>query len=228
MIEKLASENISNIIPSFGEPMVIATWTLAIITAFYATITFYMLLIMKRDRERKVIVEIVKDFLIPTIDTLKENRKQFNKINISYFPDFLDLQFGIHTRFLKGAIFDRFAKRKPLLKRKILKYNELSSKFSKEIEEFKKIAYDEGMVVTTAITITGESGHRTLINDKYENEDITKILKEKGLEQKIEDIAISIKGFGLDKKAEKLIRKLEKIEEKFRDKYNLTDKELGW
>jgi hypothetical protein len=80
MIGKLASGNISNIIPSFGEPMVIATWTLAIITAFYATITFYMLLIMKRDRERKVIVEIVKDFLIPTIDTLKEDRKQFNKI----------------------------------------------------------------------------------------------------------------------------------------------------
>jgi hypothetical protein len=206
--------------------MVIATWTLAIITAFYATITFYMLLIMKRDRERKVIVEIVKDFLIPTIDTLKEDRKQFNKINISYFPDLLDLQFGIHTRFLKGAIFDRFAKRKPLLKRKILKYNELCSKFSKEIEEFKKIAHDEGMVNSQQNKEC--PGGRTVIVDQYENEDITKILKEKGLEQKIEDIAISIEGFGLDKKAEKLIRKLEKIEEKFRDKYNLTDKELGW
>ena len=222
MIGKLASGNISNIIPSFGEPMVIATWTLAIITAFYATITFYMLLIMKRDRERKVIVEIVKDFLIPTIDTLKENRKQFNKINISYFPDFLDLQFGIHTRFLKGAIFDRFAKRKPLLKRKILKYNELNSKFSKEIDEFKKIAEKEGVVKS----IVNKKGPRTVINDQYETENLTKILRGKGLDQKINDI--NIESFGLDKKAEKLVRKLEKIKEKFQDKYILADEELGW
>ena len=62
--------------------------------------------------ERKVIVEIVKDFLIPLVDTLKEDRKQFKKINISSFPEFLGLQFGIPNRLLKGAIFDRFAKRK--------------------------------------------------------------------------------------------------------------------
>jgi len=172
------TENISNIIPSLD------TWALVIITAIYVTITFRMLSIMTRDRERKAIVEIVKDFLEPTIEALKEDRKQFNKINISYFPEFLDFSFGIDPRFLKGAIFDRFAKRKPLLKRKILKYNELCSKFSDEIEEFKKIASDEEVVVTSPITITGEKGAKTSINDKYKNEDITKILKEKGLEQK--------------------------------------------
>ena len=106
------TENLSNIIPTFEEPIVIATWALVFITAIYATITLYMLLIMKRDRERKVIVEIVKNFVIPTINTLKEDRKQFKKINISSFPEFLGLQFGIPNRLLKGAIFDRFAKRK--------------------------------------------------------------------------------------------------------------------
>ncbi|MCW3133422.1 MAG: hypothetical protein N2V78_03740 [Methanophagales archaeon] len=84
------------------------------------------------------------------------------------------------------------------------------------------------MVVTSPITITGEKGAKTSINDKYKNEDITKILKEKGLEQKIGDIGISIKGFGLDKKAKKLIRKLEKLERKYIDEYNLTNKELEW
>jgi len=226
MIEKLASGNISNIIPLFGEPIVIATWALAIITAFYATITFYMLLIIKRDREHKVIVEIVKYFLIPVIDTLEVDRKQFNRINNLSFPDFLDFQFGIPTHFLKGVIFDRFAKRKPLLKtllkRKILKYNELNSKFSKEIDEFKKIAEKEGVVKS----IVNKKGPRTVINAQYETENLTKILRGKGLDQKINDIIIQ--SFGLDKKAEKLVRKLEKIKEKFQDKYILADEELGW
>lgn len=57
-------------------------------------------------------MELVKDFLIPLVDTLKEDRKQFKMINISSFPTFLDLQFCIDNRFLRGAIFDRFAKRK--------------------------------------------------------------------------------------------------------------------
>ena len=197
-----------------------------IISSISAISALKMYQVTKRDKEHPVTAEIVKDFLMPTIDTLKEDRKQFNRINNLSFPEFLDFQFGIPNRFLKGVIFDRFAKRKPLLKRKILKYNELCSKFSKEIEEFKKIAHDEGMV-TSRLTKEYRRGS-TVIVDQYENEDITKILREKGLDQKIKDIEISIKGFGLDKKAEKSIRKLEKIKEKFRDKYNLTDKELGW
>jgi hypothetical protein len=60
-------------------------------------------------------VELVKDFLIPLVDTLKEDRKQFKKINISSFPEFLGLQFCISDRFLKSALFDRFAKEKVIV-----------------------------------------------------------------------------------------------------------------
>ena len=220
------TENISNIIPTFEEPIVIATWALVFITAIYATITLYMLSIMKRDRERKVIVEIVKNFLIPTIDTLKEDRKQFKKINISSFPEFLDLQFGIDNRFLRGASFDRFAKRNPLLKKLILKYNELCSKIHEKIGEFLKIALDKGVIDSSSIKIAGEGGPRTVIKDKYKNVDFPKILEEKGLEQKIRDIKISIEEFGFGKEANKLIGKLDRVKKKLQDKYNLTDEEL--
>ena len=218
------TENISNIIPTFEEPIVIATWALVFITTFYATITFYMLLIMKRDRERKVIVEIVKKFLIPTINTLKEDRKQFKKINISSFPEFLGLQFGIPNRLLKGAIFDRFAKRKPLLKRQILKYNELCSKIHEKIKELKGVAREEGITYP----IVNKKGASVRIAERYENEEIIKILEEKGLNKSIKDIEDVSERLGLDKKAEKKIRKLERIKRKLQDKYNLTDEELGW
>ena len=218
------TENISNIIPTFEEPIVIATWALVFITTFYATITFYMLLIMKRDRERKVIVEIVKKFLIPTINTLKEDRKQFKKINSSSFPEFLGLQFGIPNRLLKGAIFDRFAKRKPLLKRQILKYNELCSKIHEKIKELKGVAREEGITYP----IVNKKGASVRIAERYENEEIIKILEEKGLNKSIKDIEDVSERLGLDKKAEKKIRKLERIKRKLQDKYNLTDEELGW
>ena len=216
------TENISNIIPTFEEPIVIATWALVIITAIYATINLYMLLIMKRDRERRVIVEIVKNFLIPTIDTLKEDRKQFKKINISSFPEFLGLQFGISDRFLKSAIFDSFAKRKPLLKRRILKYNELCSKIHEKIKELKGVAREEGITYP----IVNKEGDSVRIAERYENEEIIKILEEKGLNKNIEDIEDISGRLRLDKKAEKSIRKLERIKRKLQDKYNLTDEEL--
>ena len=221
------TENLSNIIPTFEEPIVIATWALVFITAIYATITLYMLLIMKRDRERKVIAEIVKNFLTQTINTLKKDKKRFKEIGNSSFPTFLYLHFCIDNRFLRGAIFDRFAKRKPLLKRQILKYNELCSKIHEKIGELKKIALDKGVIDDSSITIAGEGGPRTVIKDKYENDDLPKILKEKGLEQKIRDIKISIEEFCLEKKANKLIGKLDRIKRKLQDKYNLTDEELG-
>ncbi len=218
------TENLSNIIPTFEEPIVIVTWALVFITAIYATITLYMLLIMKRDREREVIVEIVKNFLIPTINTLKEDRKQFKKINISSFPEFLGLQFGIDNRFLRGAIFDRFAKRKPLLKRQILKYNELCSKIHEKIKELKGVAREEGITYP----IVNKKGASVRIAERYENEEIIKILEEKGLNKSIKDIDDISERLGLDKKAEKSIRKLERIKRKLQDKYNLTDEELGW
>jgi len=199
-----------------------------IISSISAISALKMYQVTKRDKEHPVILEIVKDFLIPLVDTLKDDRKRFKEIDNSSFPTFLDLQFCIDNRFLRGASFDRFAKRKPLLKRQILKYNELCSKIHEKIGELKKIALYKGVIDSSSITIPGEGGPRTVIKDKYENDDLPKILKEKGLEQKIRDIKISIEEFGLDKKAEKKIRKLERIKRKLQDKYNLTDEELGW
>ena len=198
-----------------------------IISSISAISALKMYQVTKRDKEHPVILEIVKDFLIPLVDTLKDDRKRFKEIDNSSFPTFLDLQFCIDNRFLRGASFDRFAKRKPLLKRQILKYNELCSKIHEKIGELKKIALYKGVIDSSSITIPGEGGPRTVIKDKYENDDLPKILKEKGLEQKIRDIKISIEEFGLDKKAEKKIRKLERIKRKLQDKYNLTDEELG-
>ncbi len=199
-----------------------------IISSISAISALKMYQVTKRDKEHPVILEIVKDFLIPLVDTLKDDRKRFKEIDNSSFPTFLDLQFCIDNHFLRGASFDRFAKRKPLLKRQILKYNELCSKIHEKIGELKKIALDKGVIDSSSITIPGEGCPRTVIKDKYENVDLPKILKEKGLEQKIRDIKISIEEFGLDKKAEKKIRKLERIKRKLQDKYNLTDEELGW
>ncbi len=202
--------------------------TAIIISSISAISALTVYQVTKRDKEHPVILEIVKDFLIPLVDTLKDDKKRFKEIDNSSFPTFLDLQFCIDNHFLRGAIFDRFAKRKPLLKRQILKYNELCSKIHEKIGELKKIALDKGVIDSSSITITGEGCPRTVIKDKYENVDLPKILKEKGLEQKIRDIKISIEEFGLDKKAEKKIRKLERIKRKLQDKYNLTDEELGW
>ena len=199
-----------------------------IISSISAISALKMYQVTKRDKEHPVILEIVKDFLIPLVDTLKDDRKRFKEIDNSSFPTFLDLQFCIDNHFLRGASFDRFAKRKPLLKRQILKYNELCSKIHEKIGELKKIALDKGVIDSSSITINGEGGPRTVIKDKYKNVNLPKILEEKGLEQKIRDIKISIEEFGLDKKAEKKIRKLERIKRKLQDKYNLTDEELGW
>ena len=81
------------------------------------------------------------------------------------------------------------------------------------------------MIDSSSRTIPGEGDPITVLKDKYENDDLSKILKEKGLEQKIRDIKIGIEEFSLEKEANKLIGKLDKIKRRPQEKYNLIDKD---
>ncbi len=86
----------------------------------------------------------------------------------------------------------------------------------------KGVAREEGITYP----IVNKEGDSVRIAERYENEEIIKILEEKGLNKNIEDIEDISGRLRLDKKAEKSIRKLERIKRKLQDKYNLTDEEL--
>ena len=203
--------------------LTIATWALVIIAFISAIIAVFKLSIIKRDRERKVIVEIVKIFLIPTLNTLELNRKNFNKININSFPDFLILDFSIPNYILKSTSFDSFTQRKYLLKRQILRYNKDCLKINEKINELKTTTRNKGITYSKF----NKKGEREVLAEQYENEDKIKILDAEGLKKDISDIEDVIKkNQGLDDKTEKLIHKLEKIKRKLQRKYYLTEDEL--
>jgi len=60
----------------------IATWALVVVTAsstiIYAILTYRNLSIMKRDRERKLIVEITKNVIIPILNSIKKDKSRFD------------------------------------------------------------------------------------------------------------------------------------------------------
>lgn len=180
-----------------------------------------MLSIMKRDRERKVIVRIVKDALIPIIDNLKEDIRLLNKINIDSFPNFLDMKFGIYSRHLEGDSFNRFAARRYILKWRLFKYNKLCDEINGIIDGLKTEALDKKIITI----ITNGNGTRCTIAEQYEDNNITEILKNAGLSNTINDIVNAVNKKKLYDKAEKLNKKLGEIKEKYIYKYYMTEEE---
>jgi len=175
----------------------------------------------KIEREKPVILKM-RDFLKQTIDKLNKDIRDLNRINISYFPEFLNFQFGIPPNLLKNDIYGRFIKRKPRLKKDLEKYNELCSELNKTIGKLKQMGYDEGVITdpTTTRNLNPETiVTKIVMEDRYENSDRkAEILKEKGLDVKIVEIKKFTESEKLDKKAENLIQRLEKIKGKYQDK----------
>ena len=179
-----------------------------------------------KKNKQPLILKIGNDFLKPTIDQLKKDRRNINQIDDSSFPDFLNFRFGISDKSLQSDIFSMLIKRKPLLKKEIQGYNKSCSELNKQIGELKNLGYDEGLI--TDKTTTRDLNLEAIVTkikmeDRYENSDRAEILKERGLDGKIEEIKSLIRRSKLDKKAENLIQRLEKIKEKYRDKYELVD-----
>lgn len=200
------------------DPLVAANVSLVIVTGIYVIFTGQILLIMVREKERPMILDMAKNFVIPVKNALNSNQP----LNETYFPSFLTFTFCIPPNLLEWAIFGRFAKRNRLLKWNILRYQKLCSEFKKKFEEFKKEAKDKGVV---EFSYSG----RDIVNItvQYEDKEITKILAETGLDEKIENIKEFRDQLSLDKKAKKLIDKLEKLISNYQDKYYLTDDDLS-
>lgn len=156
------------------DPLVAANVSLVIVTGIYVIFTGQILLIMVREKERPMILDMVKNFVIPVKNALNPNQP----LNEAYFPRFLTFTFCIPPNLLEGAIFGRFAKRNRLLKWNILRYQKLCSEFEEK-------------------------------------------------DEKIENIKEFRDQHGLDKKAKKLVDKLEKLIKDYQNKYQLTDDELG-
>lgn len=203
--------------------LAMATWALVILTAVYATITYLTLSIMRRDRERKVIVEIVTEVLIPLIDNLKEDIRLLNEIKIDSFPNFLDMQLGIHSRHLQGDIFNRFATRKYILRWRLFEYNRLCKKINDLLNRLKRKGLDKNIITI----LTNSNGTRCTISEQYEDNDIKKILKNEGLSNDINYIVDAINENRIYNKAEKLRKKINKMKGKYIHKYYMTEKELG-
>jgi hypothetical protein len=189
-----------------------------IISIIGIIISIIILMIGKRNLERKRIIEIIKYFLEPAKRRIEKDKDYFENLNSS-FPEFL------------GHTFGKFPKKVPLLKRKISKYHNLCLGINRQINELKEMAEKEEIietVVTNEILEVDlrEYDHKIVISDKYENKDPNKILKEKGLYEKIKSIENHIKELALDKQSEKLIGEMNGVKEKFKDKYCLTDEEL--
>lgn len=172
-----------------------------------------------------MILKIVKDFLEPTIDKLNKDRTNLRQINDRSFPKFLDFQFGMSDKSLQSDIFHRFIKWKLLLKNKIRSYNKSCDELDKTIGELKQMGYDEGVINTDKITARNLNPEtietRIVIADEYGNSEKAKLLEDKGLDVKIDEINSLTERTKLDKKARDLIQRLEKIKEKYQDRYDL-------
>lgn len=173
--------------------------------------------IAKTQKDKPVISTIVKDFLAPSIGKLNNDRINLKQIDVLSFPKFLIFQFGISNNSLQSDIFRRFIKWRPLLKKEIQGYNKSCSELNKQIRELKNLDYDESLI--TDKTTTRDLNREAIVTkikmeDRYENSDRAEILKERGLDGKIEEIKSLIRRSKLDKKAENLIQRLEKIKEK--------------
>lgn len=186
---------------------------LVIGTILTVTLTYLVYKRTQRDSERPVIEEIINDFIRPAIILLGRNITNCDSFD---FPESLELNFGIS---ISGQAYDRFSRRKRILKWRISRYNNSCNSINSRISSLTADAISVHIVHNIRT-----SGQRQIVlMDQYENhttEQLNELLDQNNLLTSIRDIE-QLQG-RLPNKANKLITKLQKLLDKWREKYNIV------
>lgn len=168
----------------------------------------------KLEREKSVIIGIIKDFIDPTIDKLKID----SKICGFEFPNSLDYSFVIIS---EDDAYKRFLRRRFLwlikwkIKRYIEYYDGINEKVIKLAEKVKKQKLVE--------EINNVYGHSRILLIKYKlmnGRVLDKLLQEHGLIDDIKEIEELTEKIA--PKAKNLAKKLEKLRDKWKERYNIV------
>ena len=146
-------------------------------------------------------------------------------MGMRFLPDILNRKLGICSQLLRGNIFNRFARRKYCLKKQLLKYNELCDEINDVVDELKREALNRH-IITHIIDVEGPKYTLVERYEDYDERQIVEMLENEGFLEYFGDIMGAIRRNKLEKKCEKLIKKLDKIKGKYIKKYSLTEEEL--
>jgi len=175
----------------------------------------------KSDKIRRIIIDLIKIFINPTIDKLKIDSKpsEFE------FPDSLNYFFGISG----GNGFKRFSKTKRIMGWRIRKYNEYCDIINDKIIELGNRAKEQGLVehrayIERIVTTKGKDGDLLGLTEEYEDlndEEIEVLLEEHKLDSYKQEINELLKE--LPEKSKKLCKRLEKLRTKWIRRYYLLE-----
>lgn len=169
----------------------------------------------KSDKIRRVILELIKIFINPTIDKLKIESKpcEFE------FPEILDYPFGIS----EDNGFKRFSKTKRIMAWRIRIYNKFCRQITRKILELTKKTKELGIIEY----VTDSKGYHPTLSREYEDlnkGEIEDLLEEHELDNYKQEINELLKE--LPNKSKILCEKLQKLKDKWIRRYYLLQSDF--
>ena len=169
----------------------------------------------RSDKIRRVILELIKTFINPTINKLKIDSKpcEFE------FPGILDYPFGVSSE----DEFKRFSKTKWIMGWRIRRYNKFCSQITRKILELTKKTKELGIIEY----VTDRDGYHPTLSRKYEDwakEEIDGLLEEYELGNYKKEINELLEE--LSNKSKNLYKKLEKLKDKWIRRYYLLQSDF--
>jgi len=194
----------------------------AVIVAIVGLVLNY--LHRKSDKIRRVIIDLIKNFVDPTIQQLKID----SRITEFEFPDLLNDYFGISG----GNEFKRFSKTKRIMGWRIKKYNEYCKMINDKITDLGNRAKEKGLVESVHYIqrdVIRKSNYENLLELTKKYEDLSKdqiedLLKEHNLNNYKQEINELLKK--LPEKSKKLCKILEKLRDKWIRRYYLLESDF--
>jgi len=189
---------------------------LGVIASFViAVIALRTLQLKTREGRKNVIVEIIQSFLLPAQSDLIMDRCDTREF---VFPNSLNLTYGIS---IDGKSFKRFAKRKRFLAWKIARYNKLCKKIDHKIGSMRAWA-ELNHLITSLVYADGVHFELSQEYRNHPTEQLNGVFMEFGYPfiDTINKIKKSQQKLKI--KNEKLQKKLDKLVNKWKEKYNIV------
>ena len=193
----------------FGSISDFLLFILIVVTAIGVIIYFRMHQAKKREREKPIIKEIIENSIDKNIDKLQA----FSEYNNLIFPYSLKYRFFIYV---DDEIFRRFSKRKRVMGWRLRRFNKFCNNLTRKIKNLENKSKEQKLIDKSK----PELGHGWAISNNHTDIDEKDLLQKYGLLEDKEEIGENYKK--LQHKSKKMVKKLSKIKDKWKDTYNIV------
>ena len=187
----------------------VLTFILIITTAIGVIIYYKIFKVTKKEAEKPIIKKIIENTVDKNIDRLQG----FYEYNSLTFPYSLKYRFFIYV---DDEIFRRFSKRKRVMGWRIRRFNKFCNNLTRKIKNLENKAKEQKLIDKSK----PELGHGWAISNNHTDIDEKDLLQKYGLLEDKEEIGENYKK--LQHKSKKMVKKLSKIKDKWKDTYNIV------